>query len=49
MTKAELLRIIDKLREPDSDLGFLLELKAADLKTLTGCIGERVENADEGR
>jgi len=40
---AALLEIIRKLLKTDMDLSFLLTLPEKDLKTLVGCMRERVE------
>ena len=43
MDKAALLEIVRKLLKTDDDLAFLLRLSEEDLKTLVGCIRERVD------
>lgn len=43
MNNIELLEIIKKLLKTDANLDFLLELPENDLKTLVGCIRERVD------
>lgn len=45
MTKEELVVKIKKLLNTDDDLGFLLQLKLEDLKTLIARIRERVDSA----
>ena len=41
--KAALLEIIKKLLKTDMDLSFLLKLPEKDLKTLVGCIRDRLD------
>ena len=41
--KAALLEIIKKLLKTDMDLSFLLKLREDDLKTLVGCVRERLD------
>ena len=41
--KAALLEIIKKLLKADTDLSFLLKLPEDDLKTLVGCVRERLD------
>ncbi|MDD2297028.1 MAG: DUF3944 domain-containing protein [Sphaerochaetaceae bacterium] len=41
--KAALLEIIKKLLKADTDLSFLLKLREDDLKTLVGCVSERLD------
>ena len=43
MTQEELVERIKKLLKTDDALGFLLQLKLEDLKTLIARISERVE------
>ena len=43
MNNTELLEIIKKLLKTNENLGFMLELQETDLKTLVGCIRERVD------
>ena len=43
MGKTELLEIIKKLLETETDLDFLLNLPESDLETQIVCIRERVE------
>ncbi len=43
MTKEKLIKIIMGLLETDSDIGFLMQLKKADLETLAACIRNRVD------
>ncbi len=43
MDNAVLLEIVRKLLKTDNDLAFLLTLPEEDLKTLVGCIRERVD------
>jgi len=40
---ARLLEIVVKLLKTDADLDFLLKLSKDELKTLVGCIRERIE------
>jgi hypothetical protein len=44
--KKHLLEIIKKLLRTDTDLDFLSNLPEDDLKTLVGCIRERVDQVD---
>lgn len=43
LDKKDLLDIIKKLLKTDTDLNFLSNLPECDLKTLVGCIWERLE------
>ncbi len=43
MNAQELLEIVVKLLKTDADLDFLLKLSKDELKTLVGCIRERIE------
>jgi len=43
MNNAALLEIIKKLLKTDTDLSFLLTLPENDLKTLVGCIRDRLD------
>lgn len=45
LDKKDLLEIIKKLLKTDADLDFLSNLPEDDLKTLVGCIRERLEQA----
>ena len=46
--KAALLEIIKKLLKADTDLSFLLKLREDDLKTLVGCIRDRLDQFGNG-
>jgi len=43
MKKQELIKILRKLLETDTDLDFLLQLKGDDLRTLVACVRGRVD------
>ena len=43
MVKKELIEILKKVLETDTDLDFLLELKDTDLQTLVACIRSRID------
>lgn len=43
MTKQELVEILQKLLQTDSDLGFLLELGEENLQTLVASVRGRLE------
>jgi hypothetical protein len=45
MSKKELIDIVRKLLKTGEDLSFLSNLTEDDLKTLVGCIRERVDSA----
>ena len=45
MAKEELIEIIKNILKTDLDLGFLVQLKKAELETLVACIRERVDQA----
>ena len=47
MTKEKLVEKIRVLLNTDRDLGFLLELKKAEIETLIACIRDRVDNVGE--
>lgn len=42
MKKQDLIMILKKLLETDTDLDFLLQLKGDDLRTLVACVRGRV-------
>lgn len=42
MEKTELLKIINKLLNPEADLGFLLDLQEENMETLIACIRDRI-------
>lgn len=42
MEKPELLKIINKLLNPETDLGFLLDLQEEHLETLIACIRDKI-------
>ena len=44
MTKEQLIEIVKKLLEIDSDLNFLSKLSKSELETLVSAIRNRVEN-----
>ena len=43
MVKKELIEILKKVLETDTDLDFLLQLKDTDLQTLVACIRSRID------
>ena len=43
MKKQEIIEILRKLLETDTDLDFLLQLKGDDLRTLVACVRGRVD------
>lgn len=43
MKKQELIEILRKLLETESELDFLLQLKGDDLRTLVACVRDRVD------
>ena len=43
MKKQELIEILRKLLETDTELDFLLQLKGDDLRTLVACVRDRVD------
>ncbi|MDY6974518.1 MAG: DUF3944 domain-containing protein [Thermodesulfobacteriota bacterium] len=43
MTKEELVEILKKLLQTDTDLDFLRQLKHDDLRTLVACVRGRVD------
>jgi hypothetical protein len=47
MTKEQLIEIIKKLLETDSDLDFLSKLSKSELETLVSTVRDRVENFGE--
>lgn len=47
MTKVQLLDIIKKVLETDSDLDFLSRLSKSELETLVAAVRNRVENFEE--
>jgi hypothetical protein len=42
MEKTELLKIINKLLKPETDLDFLLQLDEKHLETLVACIRDKI-------
>ena len=42
MEKTELVKIIEKLLKPGTDLDFLLDLQDVHLETLVACIRDRI-------
>ena len=47
MTKEQLIKIIKKLLETDSDLDFLSKLSKSELETLVSAVRNQVENFGE--
>ena len=47
MTKDQLIEIIEKLLETDSDLDFLSKLSNTEIETLVSVVRNRVENFGE--
>ncbi len=43
MKKQDLIEILKKLLETESELDFLLQLKGDELKTLVACVRDRVD------
>jgi hypothetical protein len=43
MKKQELIEILRKLLETDTELDFLLQLKGDDLRKLVACVRDRVD------
>jgi len=43
MKKHELIEILKKLLETDTELDFLSQLKGDDLRTLVACVRDRVD------
>jgi hypothetical protein len=43
MKKQDLIEILKKLLETESELDFLMQLKGDDLKTLVACVRNRVD------
>ena len=43
MKKQDLIEILRKLLETESELDFLLQLKGDELKTLVACVRDRVD------